>query len=354
MKILIEAMHGMGDVVCMIPKFEFIAIKYPQAEFTILFNNKIADEVVKASNFKNYRSVIVNAHKNRFKALKQCLRLRKEKYDLAFFSPNTPPKKYKLFTRIIKPQKCVSIQNEGLHYDLIQDKYHFVDANLLSVGITEINRDKWQPHIYPNSDDIDHIIHRYGFSMDMKYIGISVGTGDVSYKNHILRKWPVHTRGWGDEREHIKNIGSLITNILAEGYSVVLFGGKMEEGIIDCFPKELLKNSSAINLVGKLTMTESIAAASMCSVMIGVDTGMQHVSDALGIPTVSIFGPTNPRTHGAYSSRAIFAEVDVSCKYCYGTPDYVNCNDRKCLSNIKEADVMRLIIKQLEAINELK
>ena len=50
MKILIEAMHGMGDVVCMIPKFEFIAIKYPQAEFTILFNNKIADEVVKASN----------------------------------------------------------------------------------------------------------------------------------------------------------------------------------------------------------------------------------------------------------------------------------------------------------------
>lgn len=354
MKILLEAMHGMGDVICMIPKFECIAQKYPQAEFTILFNNKISEEVVKASNFKNFRSIIINAHNNRLSAFKQCLHLRKENYDLAFFSPNTPTKKYNLFVRIIQPKKCVSIQDKGLYYNLIQDKYHFVDANLLSLGINEINRDEWQPRIFPDSSVINQLVIKYHFNITTKYIGISVGTGDVSYKNQVIRKNPIHTRGWGDDKEHVTNMCSLIKNILEEGYNVVLFGGKLEEHIIDCFPTGFLKEKRIINLVGKLTMTESIAAASMCSVMVGVDTGMQHVSDALGKPTVSIFGPTNPLTHGAYSSKAVFAETNAPCKYCYGTSNYVNCNDRKCLSNIKEVDVMNLIKKQLEVYYEIK
>ena len=86
--------------------------------------------------------------------------------------------------------------------------------------------------------------------------------------------------------------------------------------------------------MGDTSINESIAAASLCKLLVGVDTGMQHIAAAVGTKTISIFGPTNPKMSGAYADNAEFIEADVDCKYCYGTKRYVNCDDRKCLKNI--------------------
>ena len=70
---------------------------------------------------------------------------------------------------------------------------------------------------------------------------------------------------------------------------------------------------------------------------------MQHIADALGKRTVSIFGPTNPATHGAYSDKAVFVQCEdkLSCQHCFGTDIYYECPDRKCLNSISAEQVFQ-------------
>ena len=136
---------------------------------------------------------------------------------------------------------------------------------------------------------------------------------------------------------HLVVIGErikIITEILIKkNNKVILFGGKDELKYLEIFGN-VLDDNNILNFVGKTTITESAVLAEQCDLVIGVDTGMQHVADAVGTKTLSIFGPTNPKTHGAYSENAKFVEIEQSCKYCYGTDKYLSCSDRKCLSNI--------------------
>jgi ADP-heptose:LPS heptosyltransferase len=107
--------------------------------------------------------------------------------------------------------------------------------------------------------------------------------------------------------------------------------------LVDYIQKHVPESPKIVDFVGKTTIKESIALASLCDCVFGVDTGMQHIAAAVGARTVSVFGPTNFRTHGAYSDGAKFLVNNNCCptQYCYGTSHYVNCpENRKCLTSI--------------------
>ena len=50
---------------------------------------------------------------------------------------------------------------------------------------------------------------------------------------------------------------------------------------------------------------------------IAVDTGFAHLAAAMGLPTVSIFGSTNPEFTGAMGDRAINLAAQFPCAPCY-------------------------------------
>lgn len=139
-----------------------------------------------------------------------------------------------------------------------------------------------------------------------------------------------------------KKIKQVIEYLLLKNLKIVLFGGKDEEKNLDIL-KDILCDKNIYNYVNKTTIIESAFLAEQCDLVIGVDTGMQHIAYAVGTKTLSVFGPTNPKTHGAYSKKANFIEVDCDCKYCYGTDKYLSCDDRKCLKNISNDDVISKI-----------
>lgn len=49
-----------------------------------------------------------------------------------------------------------------------------------------------------------------------------------------------------------------------------------------------------LDTVGELSLAGSVAAIEQCGAVIGPDTGTIHISGALGVPTVCLFGPTRP------------------------------------------------------------
>ncbi len=180
-----------------------------------------------------------------------------------------------------------------------------------------------------------------------KYIiGVLIGRADAFQGNRNPHE-RIYMKSWGNFDQHIAHFEALIKLILARNMLVILIGGKQELDIHNALSPEVL--SKCVDYVGKTSVAESIALASLCDVVVGIDTGMQHVSDAIGIKTVSIFGPTSPKQCGAYSDKAVFAQIDEPCRPCFATETGFSCKHRKCMNRITPEYVFELIIRQLNS-----
>ena len=341
-------MHGMGDAVCALPMLQTIRMNYPDSEITVLTKFASAAQILEASHIPLDQVLSLDIYKDLKKSVSFLWKLRQKQFDYGISSCITPVKKAKMIMAFIHPKYVVGIQNQGVYYDDLQDKYHFVDANLLSIrDFSHLPKEKLYPRLYPDENlrakILSELTAQNQEDEHKKRIGVCIGDADCSLKNRWLRTGKVHTRSWG-----IENMAALINLLLKrDDVQVILIGGNAEKKLLPTLQKEnLLENKNVNNFVGKTSLRESIALASLCDVALGVDTGMQHIAAATGTTTISVFGPTNPLTHGAYAENAHFITAPERCEYqyCYGTDRYVNCpNQRKCLKNISPEYVYEMV-----------
>jgi len=71
------------------------------------------------------------------------------------------------------------------------------------------------------------------------------------------------------------------------------------------------------NLVGKTKMSELIEQLRTCRLLLTNDTGTMHLACALGLPTVSIFGSTEPVLTGPLGDQHTVIRHHVPCSPCF-------------------------------------
>ena len=90
------------------------------------------------------------------------------------------------------------------------------------------------------------------------------------------------------------------------------------------------------------TILESIALYQKLDLFIGGDTGPLHICVALDVPTVSIFGSTDPGRNGAYGPGHTTAFKKLPCSFCYKR----KCpTQNECMLELKEEEVFEAILK---------
>jgi hypothetical protein len=77
---------------------------------------------------------------------------------------------------------------------------------------------------------------------------------------------------------------------------------------------------------------------------VGGDTGPLHLAGMLGVPTVSLFGPTDPRLWAPTSARVITAPAD--CAPCAALATHIDCASGGCLDAL-EAGVVWEVLSDL-------
>ncbi len=330
MKILIDSKHGLGDCVQIIPMLQIIKQNYPDCYLAVIVSGKVSEELLNMAPVKIDKFYYLSMQNMNIKNfLKLILQIRKEYFDYFILSPITTKWKAKIFALLTGEKNKIGEQYQKIDTYTRDNSIHMVDRNIaLLKGICDIPNKK----IYPTliTPDLNIKIKR---EKNEKIIGVCIGGGTASEFNGKK----VYPRAWSTEK-----IKKVIEYLLSKNFKVVLFGGKDEEKDLKLM-KEILNDKNVYNYVNKTTITESAFLAKQCDLVIGIDTGIQHIADAVGTKTLSIFGPTKPKTHGAYSENAEFIEVDCECKYCYGTDKYLSCNDRKCLKSISDHDVISKI-----------
>ena len=92
----------------------------------------------------------------------------------------------------------------------------------------------------------------------------------------------------------------------------------------------------SLDLSGKTSLREAMALMSLCAVFITNDSGLMHVAAALGVPTVAIFGSTDPNRTGPLGKRCSILYKKVDCSPCFKR----ECpTDFRCMESISADDV---------------
>jgi lipopolysaccharide heptosyltransferase II len=139
---------------------------------------------------------------------------------------------------------------------------------------------------------------------------------------------------WGVER-----FCQVSKRLAEDGYKVVVVGG--HEDRVD---GDNISGSAGLNLAGMTTLAETAAVISRSSLVISGDSGVLHLAAGLGIPTVSLFGPSSVKKWAPAGSKHIVLHKGLSCSPCSKFGMMSQCPfDARCLKDITPDDVMEAI-----------
>jgi ADP-heptose:LPS heptosyltransferase len=97
--------------------------------------------------------------------------------------------------------------------------------------------------------------------------------------------------------------------------------------------------SSAPVLIRGLSLVGLASVIEGCRAFIGNDSGITHMAAALGVPTVAIFGPTDPGRWAPRGKHVAVVRREVPCAPCPPEKSAA-CDDVACLEGVRVADVL--------------
>jgi heptosyltransferase-2 len=99
--------------------------------------------------------------------------------------------------------------------------------------------------------------------------------------------------------------------------AVMLFGSSDERALCETVAESLRRGGVEVrNLAGETTLREFIDLAAACRLFLTNDSGAMHVSSALGVPTVAVFGATDDTTTGPTGTLARVVREHAECSPC--------------------------------------
>jgi lipopolysaccharide heptosyltransferase II len=132
---------------------------------------------------------------------------------------------------------------------------------------------------------------------------------------------------------------------------VVLTGSAGEATISEDIRRRM--HYEPLVLTGKIDIDELLAVLARCDLVISGDSGPLHMAVALGRPTVSLYGPTDPRIYGPTprpGQQAVVIRRGLACSPCYNLLATAECphGQPACMIDIPVREVFAAALAVLE------
>ena len=98
-----------------------------------------------------------------------------------------------------------------------------------------------------------------------------------------------------------------------QGYEVLLTWGNEEE---QQRAQRIAAAVSGVTLLDKRPIDQLAPVFAQATGVIGVDTGLTHLSAALGVPTLGLYGPTDAQLTGCSGARTQTLQSSLDCSPC--------------------------------------
>ena len=357
-KILIIGLIGIGDFLFIVPSIKALRRCYPNAKIHYLaqsaqmleFVNHLPffDEVILSkTSATNEKRRGVNNALFFISALEDIVNLRKEKYDVAVWPVGGITWKMDLMLFAIHA-KVRPIFKRGLG---LLGSFSLNEAIPSSSGLSWAENDAalFRAVGVSSIDLADYLItlsedtHRFSNSyMELvskisKYVGLRVGVQPFA-KQHFNtgRDYPV------------QQYKVLIREILR----------KYKDSVIVLIDNqiEMLKtnfadiNSDRVVMANSLSLLEIAFLVKKLNLVIGGDSGIAHLANAVGVTSMMIHGPTAPWRSGLLGNRNNCVRIDIPCSPCWEIDRAISerCEHKSCFKLLGPEMILQKIADTID------
>jgi heptosyltransferase-1 len=314
-KILIFRTDRIGDLVMTLPAIKLLHERYPEAKLHLIagrWNEPILNYVKYLDSILYWSPSWISRCEESNSLLRLCsraIKIRKEHYDLSI--DFTSDVRINLLMWLSGANRRVGYSDSGggaFLTETVTDRgIHRVEQNMEPLKTLGIVKKEYIPKLEGT----------------MQFEG-GAGKTDDTFKVRdidlnttryiIIHPWggrPVKTWRTESYAELAKKINENFK------IDIILTGSGQDYALCEAIKEK--SGKSASNLAGKLTFEQMMSAMKSALVFISPDTGPMHIAAALGVPTVTLFGPSDPAKYGPYGDPKLHRVVtprDIECFHC--------------------------------------
>jgi heptosyltransferase-2 len=307
-RILIRGTNWIGDVVMTLPAVAEVREAYPGARISILVKPWVAD----------------------------LLRISPDVDEVLVYERPGVHEGFRGFLRLVRELKAGKFDMAILLQNAIEAAIIAWLARIpVRAGYSTDARGFLLTHAVKRSDDILRG-HQTRYYLEMlKALGLEAGREDVrlaigeeekALSERILKQRGVAPESlligiapgaaYGPAKRWYPERFATVADRLIERFSakVLLFGSAGDHGVARKVQEKA--GNTLVDLTGETTLREAISLIARCRLFVSNDSGLMHVAGALGIPTVAIFGSTNPLTTSPVGRKSVVITKNAPCAPC--------------------------------------
>jgi lipopolysaccharide heptosyltransferase II len=353
MRILINALSGIGDAVMFSPALSVLKKHLPNSQIDILVMFQQVGEIYKLNKKVHRIHFIDFLHQSKFKSLRQIYKIRRNNYDVSIDVYPSNRKEYNLLNFMLGASRRVSTKYDnysGANWDFLNTELRFevknrhnVLQNFDLVRVLAPEAKEEEAGDLEINISLEDEVHATEYLIDNnltdKFI-TGFHAGSATFKRHINKRWAAD--------KYIKLAEELNQKHDAH---VLLFG--TEQDVNEYINRKIPDITS---IPKSNNIMQSIALMEKCKLFVSNDTALMHVAAGLKIPTVAIFGYTNYKELFPWNSRHIIVRKELECSPCFfNSPKPVQCifsggEEFKCMKTIEVDDVLEAAEKLIQEI----
>jgi len=332
-KIIIRSVNWIGDAVMTTPAIAQLAKNFPHAKITIVgkewtrdvfIGNPFIDDIVTCNpkNFCEYIRVIK--------------KLRKERFDIGIAFPNSFSSALLLFLTGAKYRVGYKTNCRGFLLNISTQRTKEIEFSALRIDyfiniVSLIGKRPANRKLVLNiSEHGEAFVKRFFKENKINSADTVIGFNPGAAYGKA-KCWPV---------KKYAELGKKL--IKAYNAKLVLFGSLHEQNLVNAVARGL--RNKCVMAAGKTTLRDSIGLVNKCKLFVTGDTGPLYIAFALMVPTLAIFGPTNPDTVTIPSEKLRVIYKKVSCSPCF----LRECpNAHTCMEEVSVEEVFTEISKMM-------
>jgi heptosyltransferase-2 len=330
-RVLVRATNWVGDAVMSMPAFEAVRENFPESHITVLArpwvlplykSHPAVNEVIPYKRGYGY-------WKDASEFLRVIQVIRSLHFDMAVLFQNAF--EAALIARLAGIKIRVGYNTDGRGFLLSHSvargtevlKLHQVEYYLTFLRALGWDAPSRDPALRADPEALARVkalLSSKGIEDHDLLVGISPGAAYGPAK-----QWPV---------ERFAAIGDRA--IREWGAKVVVIGTEKEKELGETLISAAAPG--AVNVCGMTGLGDALALIKRCQMFVSNDSGLMHAAAALKVPTVAIFGSTDPDATGPRGKTARIVKQDMECSPCL-KPE---CREGyRCLLAVQPDDVWR-------------
>lgn len=343
MKILINALSGIGDAIMFSPALALLKKHLPGSEIDMLVMFKQVKELYSRNPAVNNIYYFDLMNQSKMRSFKDIKGLRKNRYDASINVYPSNRREYNGVQFVIGAKKRIAKRYNHSSFsnfdflnnylsDEVKDRHNVLqNFDLIKFLAPEAKEEELSGFDIFLNDEEKSFADKYFSENDLNGQPVyGFHAGSATLKGHINKRWSAE-KYIQLAKELNKKYGAMI----------LLFGTEKDVN------EKIAAGCGNITLIPEVNgIMQSLALMAKCRLMVTNDTALMHLAAGLKVPTAAIFAYTNYKELYPWMNKHTIVRKELECSPCFfNSPRPVKCiysgeDEFKCIKTISVEEVL--------------